>query len=186
MPGHVRFLRNMLAGVGGVDACLFVVAATEGWKPQSEEHLRILELVGVRHGVVALTKVDLVDDPSSSSSQRWRSPTASAGTFLAGAPIVPVVAPTRRGPRRAARRARPSWPARTPAALDRGRPRLWIDRVFAAKGSGTVVTGTLTGGAIATGTSGRVEPARRRGARSGHPDARVERSTRSGPATASR
>src|SRR5829696_3049013 len=61
VPGHVRFLRNMLAGVGGVDACLFVVAATEGWKPQSEEHLRILELLGVRHGVIALTKVDLVD-----------------------------------------------------------------------------------------------------------------------------
>ena len=62
VPGHVRFLRNMLAGVGGVDACLFVVAATEGWKPQTEEHLRILELLGVRHGVVALTKVDVLDD----------------------------------------------------------------------------------------------------------------------------
>ena len=62
VPGHVRFLRNMLAGVGAVDACVFVVAATEGWKPQSEEHLRILELLGLRPGVVALTKTDLVDD----------------------------------------------------------------------------------------------------------------------------
>src|SRR6187431_1727107 len=62
VPGHVRFLRNMLAGVGGVDACLCVVAATEGWKPQSEEHLRILELLGVRHGVIALTKVGIADD----------------------------------------------------------------------------------------------------------------------------
>ncbi len=62
VPGHVRFLPNMLAGVGAVDACLFVVAATEGWKPQSEEHLRILELLGLGHGVVALTKVGLVDD----------------------------------------------------------------------------------------------------------------------------
>src|SRR4051795_5126022 len=62
VAGQLRFLKNMLAGVGGIDACLFVVAATEGWKPQSEEHLRILELLGVRHGVVALTKVDLVDD----------------------------------------------------------------------------------------------------------------------------
>ena len=62
MPGHVRFIKNMLAGVGAVDACLFVVAATEGWKPQTEEHLRILELLGITHGVVALTKVDLVDD----------------------------------------------------------------------------------------------------------------------------
>src|SRR5205807_2663226 len=62
VPGHVRFIKNMLAGVGAVDACLFVVAATEGWKPQSEEHLRILELLGVAHGVVALTKVGLVDE----------------------------------------------------------------------------------------------------------------------------
>src|SRR5580765_4759873 len=62
VPGHVRFIKNMLAGVGAVDACLFVVAATEGWKPQSEEHLRILELLGIEHGVVALTKVGLVDD----------------------------------------------------------------------------------------------------------------------------
>ena len=68
VPGHVRFLKNMLAGVGAVDACLFVVAATEGWKPQSEEHLRILELLGIRHGLVALTKVDLVDDEELASS----------------------------------------------------------------------------------------------------------------------
>src|ERR687896_980080 len=62
VPGHVRFLKNMLAGVGAVDACLFVVAATEGWKPQSEEHLRIVELLGVRHAVVALTKVDAASE----------------------------------------------------------------------------------------------------------------------------
>src|SRR3954463_3494376 len=91
VPGHVRFLRNMLAGVGGIDACLFVVAATEGWKPQSEEHLRILELLGVRHGVIALTKVDLVDD-------EWRElqeldlSDRMAGSFLESAPIVPVSA----------------------------------------------------------------------------------------------
>ena len=62
VPGHVKFLRNMLAGVGGVTACVFVVAATEGWKPQSEEHLRILELLGISHGIIAMTKTDLVDD----------------------------------------------------------------------------------------------------------------------------
>ncbi|MDP6214508.1 MAG: GTP-binding protein, partial [Acidimicrobiales bacterium] len=61
VPGHVRFIKNMLAGVGAVDACLFVVAATEGWKPQSEEHLHILELLGVRHGLVALTKVGIAE-----------------------------------------------------------------------------------------------------------------------------
>ena len=93
VPGHVRFLRNMLAGVGGVDACLFVVAATEGWKPQSEEHLRILELVGVRHGVVALTKVDVLDDPELVELAALEVAEHVAGTFLAGAPIVPVAAP---------------------------------------------------------------------------------------------
>ncbi len=147
VPGHVRFLRNMLAGVGGVDACMFVVAATEGWKPQSEEHLRILELVGLRHGLVALTKSDLVDE-------EWRELQEMdvrdhlAGTFLADAPIVAVSATTGDG-MDDLRTALATLVATTPASLDRSRPRLWIDRVFAAKGSGTVVTGTLTGGAIA-------------------------------------
>src|SRR3954447_4753027 len=96
VPGHVRFLKNMLAGVGAVDACLFVVAATEGWKPQSEEHLRILELLGVGHGLVALTKVGVVDD-------EWRELAVLdvedhlSGTFLDGAEIVEVDAPTGHG-----------------------------------------------------------------------------------------
>jgi selenocysteine-specific elongation factor len=147
VPGHVRFLRNMLAGIGGVDACVFVVAATEGWKPQSEEHLRILELLGIRHGVIALTKVDLVDD-------EWRDIATLdvldhvAGTFLADATIVPVAATTGHGLDDLIR-AIDEMTSVTPTAVDRGRPRLWVDRVFAAKGSGTVVTGTLTGGTIA-------------------------------------
>src|SRR6202165_5354684 len=93
VPGHVRFIKNMLAGVGAVDACLFVVAATEGWKPQSEEHLRILSLLGLTHGVVALTKSSLVDD-------EWRELVDLdvrdhlAGTFLADAEIVAVDALT--------------------------------------------------------------------------------------------
>ena len=146
VPGHVRFLRNMLAGVGGVDACVFVVAATEGWKPQSEEHLRILRLLGLRHGIVALTKADLVDD-------EWRELQEMdvrdhlAGSFLADAPIVPASATTGAG-LGALRAALATLVATTPAADDRSRPRLWIDRVFAAKGSGTVVTGTLTGGSL--------------------------------------
>src|SRR5919199_3474696 len=89
VPGHVRFIKNMLAGAGAVDACLFVVAATEGWKPQSEEHLRILELLGVRHGVVALTKVGLVDDDRRQAA-RDEVARRAAGTFLAGAPLVEV------------------------------------------------------------------------------------------------
>jgi small GTP-binding protein len=89
VPGHARFIKNMLAGAGAVDACLFVVAATEGWKPQSEEHLRILELLGVAHGVIALTKVGLVDHDRRRAA-RDEVAHRTAGTFLGGAPIVEV------------------------------------------------------------------------------------------------
>ena len=149
VPGHVRFLKNMLAGVGAVDACLFVVAATEGWKPQSEEHLRILELLGITHGVVALTKVGLVDDDDTELA-RLDVADHLAGTFLEGAEIVPVDAPTGVG-LAGLRLALDRLLADTPTSLDRDRPRLWIDRSFAAAGAGTVVTGTLTGGAITVG-----------------------------------
>ena len=145
-PGHVRFLRNMLAGVGGVDACVFVVAATEGWKPQSEEHLRILQLLGLRHGVVALTKCDLVDDEWL-ELQTLDVGDHLHGTFLADAPIVPVSATSGAG-LDALLAALDHLVAHSDASPDRGRPRLWVDRAFAARGSGTVVTGTLTGGTL--------------------------------------
>src|SRR5688572_12949375 len=95
VPGHVRFIKNMLAGVGAVDACLFVVAATEGWKPQSEEHLRILELLGITRGVVALTKVDLVDDEELEIAHLDLTDHL-AGSFLQDAPAVEVAAPVGR------------------------------------------------------------------------------------------
>ncbi len=147
VPGHVRFLKNMLAGVGAVEACLFVVAATEGWKPQSEEHLRILELLGVRHGVVALTKVGLVDGETRELA-RMELADMVAGSFLEAAEVVEVDVPAGEGVG-ALREALDRLIAVTPAAADRGRPRLWVDRVFAARGSGTVVTGTLAGGSLA-------------------------------------
>jgi len=149
VPGHVRFIKNMLAGVGAVDACLFVVAATEGWKPQSEEHLRILELVGLGHGVVALTKVAGLDD-------EWRELAALdvadrvAGTFLEAAEVVEVDAPTGMGLERLSQSI-DRLLAQTPTAADRGRPRLWVDRSFPARGAGTVVTGTLAGGGLVVG-----------------------------------
>ncbi|MGH9157096.1 MAG: selenocysteine-specific translation elongation factor [Acidimicrobiales bacterium] len=149
VPGHVRFLRNMLAGVGAVDACLFVVAATEGWKPQTEEHLRILELLGITSAVVALTKVGLVDAEWLELAHLELADHV-AGTFLETAPVVEVDAPTGAGVE-ALRGALDELLAATPTALDRGRPRLWVDRSFAAKGSGTVVTGTLAGGSLAEG-----------------------------------
>jgi selenocysteine-specific elongation factor len=147
VPGHIRFIKNMLAGVGAVDACLFVVAATEGWKPQSEEHLRILELLGVRHGLVALTKVAVVDDDHRELA-RLDVADHVAGTFLEEAEVVEVDAPTGQG-LDDLRAALDRLLVATPTAADVGRPRLWVDRSFAAKGSGTVVTGTLTGGRVA-------------------------------------
>ena len=146
VPGHVRFLKNMLAGVGGVDACLFVVASTEGWKPQSEEHLRILDLLGIGHGVIALTKVGLADDDLVELSM-MEIAEATDGTFLEGAEVVPVDAIDGTGID-ALQTALDRLLDITPTAIDHKRPRLWIDRVFAAKGAGTVVTGTLTGGMI--------------------------------------
>jgi selenocysteine-specific elongation factor len=148
VPGHVRFIKNMLAGVGAVDVCLFVVAATEGWKPQSEEHLRILEVLGLRRGVVALTKVGLVDDETRELA-RLELTDQLAGTFLADAEVAEVDVPAGEG-LDGLRAALDRLVADTPTAADLGRPRLWVDRVFAAKGSGTIVTGTLAGGSLAS------------------------------------
>ena len=146
VPGHVRFIKNMLAGVGAVDACVFVVAATEGWKPQSEEHLRILELLGVRHGVIALTKVGIADDDLRELA-RIDVEEHVAGTFLEGAELIEVDCIDDIGVDEL-RAALDRMLDATPSAADVGRPRLWIDRAFAAKGAGTVVTGTLTGGRL--------------------------------------
>ncbi|HEX7096715.1 MAG TPA: selenocysteine-specific translation elongation factor [Acidimicrobiales bacterium] len=146
VPGHVRFLKNMLAGVGAVDACMFIVSATEGWKPQSEEHLRILELVGVRHGVVVITKADLAD-PDLLDLARLDVAEHTARSFLEGADVIAVDSLSGRGLDEL-RTALDALVERTPPAADVDRPRLWIDRAFAAKGAGTVVTGTLAGGTI--------------------------------------
>src|ERR687888_2145849 len=96
VPGHERFIRNMLAGVGPVRLVLFVVAADEGWKPQSEEHLQIVDVLGVHGGVVALTKKDLVDDETYGLAEDEVRERVS-GTVLASAPIVGVSASTGRG-----------------------------------------------------------------------------------------
>ncbi len=157
VPGHVRFIKNMLAGVGAVDSCLFVVAATEGWKPQSEEHLRIVDLLGLSHGVIALTKVGLVDE---ATRRRRRAEVADkvAGTFLERAPLVEVdaVAEVGLGELTACLDDLLQTSADPP---DAGRPRLWIDRSFAVRGAGTVVTGTLAGGGLQVGDELQVVPA---------------------------
>lgn len=146
VPGHIRFLKNMLAGVGAVDACLFIVDVNEGWKPQTEEHLRILDLLGVRHGVIALTKIGLADDELLELAILEVGERVT-GTFLEDAPIVPIDSIEGIGID-VLRTALDEMLAVAPGAADRGAPRLWVDRAFSAKGSGTVVTGTLTGGRV--------------------------------------
>ncbi len=149
VPGHIRFLRNMLAGVGGVEATLFVVSAVEGWKPQSEEHLRILSLLGVKDGVVALTMADLVDDELLELAQLDVAEHVE-GTFLEGAPIVGVGAPSGQGIPELSE-ALIELVAAIGEPIDNNKPRLWVDRAFAAAGAGTVVTGTLVGGSLSSG-----------------------------------
>jgi selenocysteine-specific elongation factor len=160
VPGHIRFLKNMLAGVGAVDASLFVIAANEGWKPQSEEHLRILDLLGVGDGIVVVTKVAAVDDERRQMA-RLEIAERVAGTFLANADVVDVDTPSGEGVD-AVVQAVERLLARTPVASDRERPRLWVDRAFGAAGAGTVVTGTLTGGELSVDDELVLMPGERR------------------------
>jgi selenocysteine-specific elongation factor len=160
VPGHERFVHNMLAGVGGVDCALFVVDASEGWRPQSAEHLAILDLLGIATGVVALSKVDLVDSVTSdlvAAEVRAR----LAGTSLAAAAIVATAAPAGLGLDEL-RAALDNALDGVPGPPDRGRPRLAVDRVFSVRGSGTVVTGTLTGGMLSADLEAELLPAGRR------------------------
>ena len=157
VPGHRDFIENMLAGVGGIDAALFVVAADEGVMPQTKEHLAILDLLEVDGGVVALTKADLVGDPEWLELVTLDVAEVLEGTALEDAAIVPVSARTAEGLEELAKALADCLHGRPPRP-DRGRPRLPIDRVFSLSGFGTVVTGTLTDGALALGQTVEVQP----------------------------
>src|SRR6185295_5620789 len=152
VPGHERFIHNMLAGVGGIDIALLVVAADEGVMPQTREHLDILDLLAIPLGLIVVTKTDLVDE-------EWLGlvtaeiEEAVAGTVMAGAPIVPVSSTTRAGLDELIallerERTRPGT----------GRSRLPIDRVFTISGFGTVVTGTLLDGELQVGQEVEIQP----------------------------
>jgi selenocysteine-specific elongation factor len=159
VPGHERFIRNMLAGVGPAPLVLFVVAADEGWKPQSEEHLGILDVLGVTNAVVALTKTDLVDhDVIEIAEQEILE--RFGDTALAGARIVPVSSVTGAGfdDLRAALDEMIEGAASPPQAPTR----LFVDRVFTIKGAGTVATGTLTGRCLSVGQEVAIKPGDRR------------------------
>jgi selenocysteine-specific elongation factor len=157
VPGHERFIKNMLAGVGGIDAALLVIAADESVMPQTEEHLAILDLLGVEHGLVVLTKADLVDEEwlelvGEEVREKLR------GTSLADAPQVAVSARTGRGiPALLA--ALDAQLDRTPSrAQEHGEPRLPIDRAFTVGGFGAVATGTLLGGPLQLGDELEIVP----------------------------
>lgn len=162
VPGHERFIKNMLAGSEAIDVALFVVAADEGWMPQSEEHLAVLDLLEVRTGVVAITKADRVDDELI-EFVTLEVEEKLAGTSLAGSPAI-AVSPVsglglddlRRALEEAVRKV-------APLLADVGRPRLWVDRSFTIAGAGTVVTGTLLDGHLATGDQLEIWPGRLRG-----------------------
>lgn len=150
VPGHARFLKNMVAGVGSVDACVFVVAATEGWRAQSAEHLAVLDLFGIKSGVVALTKSDLVDQ-SQLEAVRAEVGERLVKSRLATAEVVPVDSVRGQGLGQLVS-ALEQIVATSEPAPDLGRPRLFVDRSFSLKGAGTVVTGTLVGGRVETGS----------------------------------
>ncbi len=146
VPGHERFVKNMLAGVGGVDLVLFVVAADESIKPQTREHFDICRLLGLRQGIVVLTKADLVDEDIL-GLVRLEVEEFVAGSFLEGAPIVAVSAATGRGLGQL-RELLARLAAGVRAKDAAGSFRLPIDRAFSMRGFGTVVTGTMISGAV--------------------------------------
>jgi selenocysteine-specific elongation factor len=160
VPGHERFVRNMLAGAGGIDLVLLVMAADEGIKPQTREHFEICRLLGIPRGIIAITKSDLVD-ADSLGLVRMEIEEFVRGSFLENAPIVPVSARSGAGLDELKNELRRV--AQEVAAKDATQNfRLPIDRSFAMKGFGTVVTGTLISGAVKVEDEVELYPARKR------------------------
>lgn len=158
VPGHADFIKNMLAGVGSIDAALLVVAADEGVMPQTREHLDILDLLEISAGVVALTKVDLVKEADWLELVQADLAEILATTALKNAPIIPVSAVTGEGlPELLA--ALDKLVRQSPPRPDKGRPRLPVDRIFTLSGFGTIVTGTLLDGVFAVGQEVEILPA---------------------------
>ena len=153
VPGHEDFVRNMIAGVGSIDLALFVVAADDGWMPQSEEHLQILNYLGVQRAVIALTKSDLgrIDVVGNQIRERL------TGTPFTDSPIVPTSVRTGTGIEKLVNTLAIQL-ATTDCQRDIRKPRLFIDRVFTLRGIGTIVTGTLTGGCLRRGQQVVVYP----------------------------
>ena len=159
-PGHERFVRNMLAGAAGIDLVVMVIAADELVMPQTREHFEVCRLLGVKHGLVALTKADLVDADTLELGQLELADFL-AGSFLAGCPVIPVSAKTGQG-LDALRAALAEVARSAPCRTDQGHFRLPIDRVFVQQGFGTVVTGTTVSGSIDVNNEVEIQPGGRR------------------------
>lgn len=157
VPGHRDFIENMLSGIGGIDAALFVVAADEGVMPQTLEHLAILDLLQIPVGVVALTKIDLVQDPEWLDLVEADLQETLSGTVLEEAPIIRVSARSGAGIDQLVI-ALQEVLAQHPHRPDLGRPRLHVDRVFTLSGFGTIVTGTLIDGQLSVGDPVEILP----------------------------
>jgi len=162
VPGHRDFIENMLSGIGAIDSALFVVAADEGVMPQTLEHLAILDLLQIQGGVIAITKIDAVDDPEWLDLIEVDILDTVAGTSLEGAPMVRVSAKTGEGISTLQKTLEDAL-GDTSERPDLGRPRLPVDRVFTMSGFGTVVTGTLSDGHFDVGDNVMILPSEIRG-----------------------
>lgn len=162
VPGHRDFIENMLAGVGGIDAALLVIAADEGVMPQTQEHLAILDLLGIQNGLIVLTKTDMVDDPEWLDLVEQDVLELLQPTQLADAPILRVSAHTGQGLPELVTKLN-NLLHTLPPNLDYHQPRLSIDRIFTVSGFGTVVTGTLLGGVLNLGDEVEIQPGGLRG-----------------------
>lgn len=162
VPGHRDFIENMLAGIGGIDAALLVIAADEGVMPQTREHLAILDLLQIPTGLIALTKIDLASDPEWLALVETDIRTTIAGTVMEDAPIIRVSARNKAGLEELLSKLTEILQEK-PARLDLGRPRLPIDRVFSMPGFGTIVTGTLSDGHLAIGDEVTILPSGQKG-----------------------
>lgn len=162
VPGHRDFIGNMLAGIGGIDAVILVIAADEGVMPQTREHLAILDLLQIPTGMIALTKTDLIPDPEWLDLVENEIRENLKKTILQTAPFVRVSAKTGTGLPKLLDTLS-SLLKEKPARLDLGRPRLPIDRAFSIAGFGTVITGTLADGSLSLGDEVLVLPSQQKG-----------------------